>query len=50
LDSNWRQSHDWSIFSKKTYSGQTDHAFCQQKDASTAISLIVKFIEKSELV
>lgn len=28
----------------------TDHAFCEQKAASTAISLIVKFPEYSELV
>ncbi|MCB0375785.1 MAG: tRNA-(ms[2]io[6]A)-hydroxylase, partial [Sinomicrobium sp.] len=28
----------------------TDHAYCEQKAASTAISLIVSFPEKSELV
>ena len=28
----------------------TDHAFCEQKAASTAISLIVRYPEKSELV
>ena len=28
----------------------TDHAFCEQKAASTAISLIVSFPEYSELV
>jgi tRNA-(ms[2]io[6]A)-hydroxylase len=28
----------------------TDHAYCEQKAASTAISLIVKYPEKSELV
>ena len=28
----------------------TDHAYCEQKAASTAISLIVGFPDKSELV
>ena len=28
----------------------TDHAYCEQKAASTAISLIVSFPEKSDLV
>ena len=28
----------------------TDHAYCEQKAASTAISLIIGFPEKSELV
>lgn len=28
----------------------TDHAFCEQKAASTAISFIVLFPEKTELV
>ena len=28
----------------------TDHAYCEQKAASTAISLIISFPEKEELV
>ena len=38
------------IVKKNIYEILTDHAFCEQKAASTAISLMVRFPEKSELV
>ena len=38
------------IVKKNIHEILTDHAFCEQKAASTAISLMVRFPEKSELV
>ena len=38
------------IVKKNVHEILTDHAFCEQKAASTAISLMVRFPEKSELV
>ncbi len=38
------------IVEKNIHEILTDHAFCEQKAASTAISLMVRFPEKSELV
>ncbi len=39
-----------NIVKKNIHEILTDHAFCEQKAASTAISLMVRFPEKSELV
>lgn len=39
-----------NIVEKNIHEILTDHAFCEQKAASTAISLIVRFPELSELV
>ncbi|MEM9685865.1 MAG: tRNA-(ms[2]io[6]A)-hydroxylase [Bacteroidota bacterium] len=44
-DSRWV-----NIVEKNIQEILTDHAYCEQKAASTAISLIVSFPEKSELV
>lgn len=39
-----------NIVEKNIHEILTDHAFCEQKAASTAISLIVRYPEESELV
>ena len=39
-----------NIVEKNIHEILTDHAFCEQKAASTAISLMVRYPEKSELV
>ena len=38
------------IVEKNIHEILTDHAFCEQKAASTAISLIIRYPEESELV
>ena len=39
-----------NIVEKNIHEILTDHAFCEQKAASTAISLIIRYPEESELV
>ena len=39
-----------NIVEKNIHEILTDHAFCEQKAASTAISLMVRYPEESELV
>lgn len=39
-----------NIVEKNIHEILTDHAFCEQKAASTAISLIVRFPEETDLV
>ena len=39
-----------NIVKKNMYEILTDHTFCEQKAASTAISLMVRYAEESDLV